>query len=290
MLDFIKNCWRTSGKFKFGVIILTALVLLALCAPLIYRPIIGNQSPARPGMFRRWEPPSAAHPFGTDGHGRDLLTDYLAGLRTTLYIGFLAGGLSTLIGVVVGFFGGYKGGWIDTVLLTVTNMLIVIPSYPILVGLAMVTPELDVGSMAVILAIFSWPYSARTIRAQVLTMKERPYVELAKVSGQKDMQIIFTEILPNLMPYLLMGFAFSVVGAMVAEVGIEAMGLGPSNIITLGMMINFANGWAVYSLGRIEILLIPVGALVLIFMAITMINRGMEEFLNPRLQKVTMEK
>jgi peptide/nickel transport system permease protein len=92
------------------------------------------------------------------------------------------------------------------------------------------------------------------------------------------------------MPYLLMGFAFSVVGAMVAEVGIEAIGLGPSNIITLGLMINFANGWGVYSMGRLEILLIPVGALVLIFMAITMINRGMEEYLNPRLQKVTTEK
>jgi peptide/nickel transport system permease protein len=290
MITFVKNCWRSNGKFRFGVVLLSAIILLALNAPLLYHPIIGKESPARPGMFRRWEPISAAHPLGTDGHGRDLFTDYVAGLRTTLYIGFLAGGLSTLVGVGVGFFSGYKGGWVDTVLLTITNMLIVIPSYPVLVALAMVTPELDLGSMAVILAIFSWPYSARMIRAQVMTMKERPYVELAKVSGQKDWHIIFTEILPNLMPYLLMGFAFSVVGAMVAEVAIEAIGLGPSDIITLGLMINYANGWAVYSLGRLEILLIPVGALVLIFMAITMINRGMEEYLNPRLQKVTTEK
>jgi peptide/nickel transport system permease protein len=290
MIKFLGNCWRSSGKFRFGVVILIAMILLSLIAPLLYRPIIGNESPARPGMFRRWEPPSASHPLGTDGHGRDLLTGYLAGLRTTLYIGFLAGGLSTLIGVSVGFVSGYKGGWVDTVLLTGTNMLIIIPTFPILVALAMVTPELDIGSMAVILAIFSWPYSARTIRAQVMTMRERPYVEMAKVSGQKDGQIIFTEMLPNLMPYLLMVFAFSVVGAMVAEVGIEAIGLGPSNIITLGLMINYAIGWAVYSLGRLEILLIPIGSLVVIFMAITMINRGMEEYLNPRLQKVTTDK
>ena len=189
-----------------------------------------------------------------------------------------------------GFISGYKGGWVDSVLMTFTNMLIVIPSYPILVALAMVTPELGIVTMSLILALFSWPFAARTIRAQVMTMKERPYVELAKVSGQGDAAIIFTEILPNLMPYLLMGFAFSTVGAMVAEVGIEALGLGPSSIITLGLMINYANGWAVYSMGRFEILLIPVGALVLIFVAITMINRGMEEFLNPRLQKITMEK
>lgn len=290
MLSFLRNCWRASGKFKFGVIVLTFFIVLAIAAPLLYRPIIGNISPARPGVFPRWLPPSPEHPLGTDGHGRDLLTDYLAGLRTTLYIGFLAGVIASGVGIMVGFLSAYKGGWVDSVLLTITNMLIVIPSYPILVAIAMVTPELGVASMSIILALFSWPFSARTIRAQVMTMKERPYVELAKVSGQGDWAIIFTEILPNLTPYLLMGFAFSVVGAMVAEVGIEAIGLGPSNIITLGLMINFANGWGVYSMGRLEVLLIPVSALVLIFMAITMINRGMEEYLNPRLQKVTTEK
>jgi len=289
MLKFLGNCWRSSGKFKFGVIVLVIISVIALIAPLIYRPIIGDDSPARPGSFRRWLPPSAEHPMGTDGHGRDLLTNYLAGLRTTLFIGVLAGVVGTGVGVLVGFYSGYKGGWLDSVLLTITNMLIVIPSYPILVALAMVTPEMSVVTMSLILAFFSWPYSARTIRAQVMTMKERPYIELAKVSGQSDMAVIFTEILPNLTPYLLMGLAFSVVGAMVAEVGIEAIGLGPSNIITLGLMISFANGWGVYSMGRLEILLIPVGVLVLIFMAITMINRGMEEYLNPRLQKVTTE-
>ncbi len=290
MLSFLKSCWRTSGKFRFGVIVLAFLVVLAIAAPLIYRPIIGDVNPARPGAFGRWMPPSSDHPLGTDGHGRDLLTDYLAGLRTTLQIGFLAGAVASAVGIIVGFFSAYEGGWVDSVLLTFTNMLIVIPSYPILVAIALVTPELGITVMALILAFFSWAYTARTIRAQVMTMKERPYVELAKVSGQKDVAIIFTEILPNLTPYLLMGFAFAVVGAMVSEVGLEAIGLGPSNIITLGLMINYANGWGVYSMGRMEILLIPVGVLVVIFAAITMINRGMEEYLNPRLQKVTTEK
>lgn len=290
MLSFLKSCWRSSGKFRFGVIVLAFLLVLAIAAPLIYRPIIGDVNPARPGAFGRWMPRSSDHPLGTDGHGRDLLADYLAGLRTTLQIGFLAGAVASAVGIVVGFFSAYKGGWVDSVLLTFTNMLIVIPSYPILVAIALVTPELGITAMALILAFFSWAYTARTIRAQVMTMKERPYVELAKVSGQSDVKIIFTEILPNLTPYLLMGFAFAVVGAMVSEVGLEAIGLGPSNIITLGLMINFAYGWGVYSMGRLEVLLIPVGVLIMIFVAITMINRGMEEYLNPRLQKVTTEK
>jgi peptide/nickel transport system permease protein len=287
-MSLFVNCWRTSAKFRFGVIVLLTLIVVALLAPLLWRPFIGDRNPAVGGQWPAWDAPSAQHPLGIDGHGRDLVADYLVGLRYSLQIGFLAGLLATLFGVVVGFITGYRGGWLDNVLITAANMLLVIPSYPILVTLAMVLKKMDVASMALILAIFSWPFAARTIRAQVIGMKELGYVELAKVSGQGDWAIIFREIMPNLMPYLLMSFAFSVVGAMVAEVGLEVLGLGPTSIVTLGLMINFANGWSVISRGRYEILLIPVSLLILIFAAITMINWGMEEYLNPRLQRKTV--
>jgi peptide/nickel transport system permease protein len=287
MFKFLVNCWRGSGKFKFGVITLAVLVFISLIAPLIYNQYIHGASPALPGQFRTWMPASSAHPMGTDGHGRDLLTDYLAGLGTSLQIGFISGIVATFLGILVGFVTGYKGGWIDNVLTLITNTWLVIPAYPVLVTIAMVMPGISIITMAVILALFSWPYAARTIHAQIVGMKQRGYVELAKVSGQGDLAIIFTELLPNLIPYLFMGFAFSTVGAMVGEVGLEVIGLGPSNIITMGLMINYANGWAAYSRGRYELLLIPVGTLVLIFMAITMINRGMEERVNPRLQRRT---
>ena len=130
------------------------------------------------------------HPLGTDGHGRDTLTDFLAGLQTTLFIGFLAGFLATIVGVVVGFISGYKGGLIDTSLITFTNILLVIPAYPILVGLTLVVPNKSMLTVALIVALFSWPFAARTIRAQVMSMKEQPYVELAKVTGQGDLKII----------------------------------------------------------------------------------------------------
>jgi peptide/nickel transport system permease protein len=286
-MRFLLNSWRGSGKFRFGAITLAILVFVALISPLIYRPIIGSASPARPGMFRTWEPASAKNPLGTDGHGRDILTDFLGGLQSTLAIGFLAGGMATALGIVVGFVSGYKGGRTDTVLTTGANMLLVIPSYPILVGLTLVTPERTLFSMALILALFSWPFAARTIRAQVMSMRQQPYVELAKVTNQGDAAIIFTEILPNLLPYLLMSFAFSTVGAMVGEVGLAVIGLGPSNVISLGMMINYAQGWSSFSRGLYGLLIVPIGVLILIFVAITMINRGMEEYLNPRLQNVT---
>lgn len=286
-MRFLAQSWKTSAKFRFGVIVLGLLVLLALISPLIYRPFIGDISPHRPGSFPYWQAASARHPLGTDGHGRDILADFLGGLQATLLIGFLAGSLASVIGIVFGFISGYRSGRTDTVMMTGANMLLVIPSYPILVGLTLVVPDKSLVSMAVILALFSWPFAARTIRAQVMGMKNQPYIELAKVSGQGDLAIIFGEIMPNLLPYLLMSFAFSTVGAMVAEVGIAAIGLGPSNVITLGMMINFAIGWSAFSRGLYVLLLTPPTILILIFVSITMINRGMEEYLNPRLQNVT---
>jgi peptide/nickel transport system permease protein len=286
-MRFLLQSWKASGKFRFGVVTLALFVLIAMAAPLIYRPIIGGANPSRPGLFATWQPASAKNPLGTDGHGRDILTDFLGGLQSTLAIGFLAGVLATALGIVVGFIAGYKGGRLDTGLTAIANILLVIPSYPILVGLALVVPKKNLLFMAGILALFSWPFAARTIRAQVLSMRQQPYVDLAKVSRQGDLAIIFTEIMPNLMPYLLMGFAFSTVGAMVGEVGIAAVGLGPSSMITLGMMINYAQGWGVFARGLYGLILVPICVLVAIFMAITMINRGMEEYLNPRLQNVT---
>jgi peptide/nickel transport system permease protein len=250
-------------------------------------PFTQGQIPARPGVFPPWMGPSAQHPLGTEGAGRDVIGDFLGGLQSTLLIGFIAGTLALLVGVVVGFVAGYEGGRADVVLMTVTNMLLVIPTYPILVGLTLVLPQKTLLTIAFVLALFSWPFAARTIRAQVMGMKTQSYVELAKVSGQTDLKIIFAELMPNLLPYLLISFAFSTVGAMVAEVGLAIIGLGPSDSITLGMMINLASGWGAYSRGLWAILLVPPAVLILIFVAITMINRGMEEYLNPRLQNVT---
>ncbi len=286
-MKFLLSCWRTNGKFRFGVSIMVILIIIALIGPLIYGPILKGMSPARPGTFQRWMPYSAEHPMGTEGEGRDLLADFLAGLGNSLKIGFISGLVATALGIVVGFVTGYKGGWIDATLTLVANMWLVIPSYPVLVALAMVLPGMSLFTMAIILALFSWPYAARTIHAQVVGMKQLSYIEMAKVSGQGDLAIIFTEILPNLVPYLFMGFAFSTVGAMVAEVGLEFIGLGPSNLVTMGLMINLAQSWSAVSRGRFELLLIPVGTLVLIFMAITLTNRGMEEHINPRLQTKT---
>lgn len=288
-MQWLRNCWRTSVRFRIGVVFLLVFIGFAAIGPLIYGPTFrGNNfdvNPALAGNFKRLQGFSAIHPLGTDGDGRDLLGAYLLGLSTSLRIGFLSGVVATVIGALVGFFAGYIGGWIDTTLLTLTNMLLIIPAYPILVVLVLYTPRISIEVMALILAVFSWPFAARTIRAQVLGLKERPYVDMARISGMNSTRIIFTELMPNLLPYLLVSLAFSTLGAMAAEVGLALIGLGPSNGISLGLLIYFGRG--VFSIGRYDILLIPPLILIGIFAAITLINLGMEEYLNPRLQNVT---
>lgn len=289
-MRWLLNCWHTSNRFKIGVVVLLSFIVLAAIGPLLYGPLLRGEdfdhNPALAGNFRRLQPPfTARHPLGTDGDGRDLMGAYLLGLSTSLRIGLLSGLVATAIGTLVGFFAGYLGGWLDTSLLSLTNVLLIIPAYPILVVLVLYTPRISVEIMALILAIFSWPFAARTIRAQVLGLKERPYVDLARISGMGTLAIIFGELLPNLLPYLLVSLAFSTLGAMAAEVGLALIGLGPSNGISLGLLIYFGRG--VFSLGRYDILLIPPLLLIGIFAAITLINLGMEEYLNPRLQNVT---
>ncbi|HEU5087936.1 MAG TPA: ABC transporter permease [Roseiflexaceae bacterium] len=288
-MGWIRTCWKTSFRFRMGVFILLFFAILAAAGPLLYGPLLRgpefNINPASPGNFRRWMGWSAAHPLGTDGDGRDLMGAYLLGLATSLRIGFLSGVIATAIGTIVGFFAGYLGGWLDTILLTITNVLLIIPAYPILVVLVLYTPRITVETMALILAVFAWPFAARTIRAQVLGMKERPYVDLARISGVSTSGIIFRELLPNLLPYLMVSLAFSTLGAMAAEVGLALIGLGPSNNLSLGLLIFFSRG--VFSLGRYDVVLIPPLVLIALFTAITLINLGMEEYLNPRLQNVT---
>ena len=136
-------------------------------------------------------------------------------------------------------------------------------------------------------SIFGWPFAARTIRAQVLSLRERGYVDLAQVSGLSKLEIVFQEIMPNLLPYIGVGLAASVIGAILAEFGLEVIGLGPGNIATLGLMINWAIGWGVMSSGRWFIIIAPSVALILIFLSLNLINLGMEQAFNPRLKGTT---
>ena len=276
-----------SYQLMAGLIIFIIICLLSVAQPLIVRAIIGDINPMSQGQFPIFEAPSAAHPLGTDRFGRDVASLLLIGLRFSLSIGILAGVMATAIGTTVGLVSGFYGGRVDAVLRTGTDMFLVIPSLPLLITLSAYIAVIDVPIMAVLLAAFAWPFSARTIRAQVLSLRERAYVDLARSSGLSDLEIVFQEIMPNIFPYLGVSLAASIVGAILAEFGLEVIGLGPGNIATLGLMINWAIGWGVMTLNKWVLLAAPAIALALIFISLNLVNIGLEQTFNPRLKGTT---
>lgn len=276
--------WRGSAKFRLGMIITLILVIVALLHNVLIRQIIGNNDPMQTGSYGLFVSPNRHHLLGTDRYGRDVLALVLVGLPNSLLVAVVAGVISTVIGVVVGFVAGYKGGVTDGVLRTITDMFLVIPSLPLLIILTAYSTHLSITDLALILALFSWPFAARVIRSQVLSLRERPYVELSKMTNMSDWEIISQDITPNMLPYIGMSLAISAVGSAFALVSLTVIGLGPSNTVDLGAMINFGIQWGVLSLGKWAIVVAPMLLLIVLFLGFALINLGLEEFYNPRLR------
>ncbi len=278
------NLFRESGKFRLGIVITFLLIFLALINPLLLNWAIGDTDPMKVGSFGIFDDPSRDHLLGTDRFGRDVLGLVLIALPVSLTVAFLAGLLSTALGVIVGFVSGYKGGKTDSLLRTITDMFIVIPTLPLIIVLAANTRNLGSVKLALVLALFSWPVAARVIRTQVMSLRERPYIELSKMTNLNDREIIVGDILPGMAPFVAIGFAQASVGAAFALVGLTILGLGPSSQMDLGRMISEALGYGVISLGKELIFIVPVALLILLFLGLALISQGMEEFFNPRLR------
>lgn len=285
MLRSVTKLWGASRKFQIGVTILFVLIVFALIHPWIADLVGHGQDPMAIGAYQAWEVPNTDHWLGTDRYGRDLFVMTATGLEASLEVAAVAGLLSTVIGVVVAFVAGYKGGTIDGFLNTTTDMFLVVPSFPLLLTLSAYVRSVSLFDVSLMLAVFSWPFAARTIRAHVLSLRSRPYVELARVTNLSDFEIIFQELMPNLLPYIGVGFASAALGAIFALVGLEVIGLGPASVIDLGLMINWAITWGVLSLGAWPLFVAPIVVLSLLFMAVNLINIGLEEVYNPRLRQ-----
>jgi peptide/nickel transport system permease protein len=284
--------WRTirqNGKLQLGLLIVGLILLLALIQPLVNPWLIGEADPRDFGIAPLMERPSWSRPLGTDHFGHDQLALLLYSLRSSLAIGGLAGLISTTIGIVVGFTAGYKGGRLDSLMRSFTDMVLVIPTLPLLLILTASLREINIFWMALVLSAFGWPFAARVIRAQVLSLRERPYVEMSKLNNEHDAEIIFLELVPNLLPFLGLGLASSIVGAILAETGLQLIGFGPGTISTLGSMLFQALQAGMITQGRLDAIIAPAAILILLFLGLNLINLGLEEVYNPRLRTVTAD-
>ena len=278
---FLRYLARNRG-LAVGVAILLVLVLFTAIGMLVINP-----KHAYPLSAALKQPPSLKYPFGTDFFGRNLLAAMVVGMWQTALIGLLAGGIGTLIGVVLGFMSAYFGGWIDSTVRTVCQILTPIPVQLIQVVIAGSLDKRDVTilTMAFIVVLLAWMGPTLVIRAQVLTMKERQFVSVAKLSGASDMAIIFKEILPNLLPFIAAAFVGQVFAAVFASFYLAVLGLGPLREPLLGNLIwaaqtqgAFFNGWWWWPL-------IPSFAMILILGSLALINMGLDELANPRVRR-----
>ncbi len=262
-----------------GLILLAAVVAFTVLGYLFVDLELArlNSAPLR-------QPPSMEHWFGTDAVGRSILALLVIGTPKTLLIGLLAGICGITIGTFLGFFAGYVRGWADTFIRIISDVLFVIPILFLLVFIIEYFPVGAVWIMGVVIGVLSWMGTARTVRAQVLTLRERAFINMARASGASTWRIILVELMPNLTSYLAASFVQAVSGGILFSIGLEVLGLGPSNSQTLGWSIWWANDYGAVLRGYWWWWGSPVVMIVIIFLGLFLTSLGLDRVANPRLR------
>lgn len=268
---------------KNRVLIVGVGILALLCLYAVIAPFFVDAAQARVGVNIPRQPPSAGHWLGTDGQGRDMFTVMTLALPQTLKIGVLAGLISLSVGVALGLVAGFVGGIADTVIRTASDVIMTIPGIAIMVLVAANVREMTVELMALVVASLSWMVAARTIRAQTLSVRERGYVQVARLNGTSGFKLIFVEVLPNLLPFIVASFVLTISHAMLATIGLEALGLGPQNELTLGMTIYWAQFYSAIIRGIWWWWGPPIIAIALIFIGLMLTSIGLDSLLNKRI-------
>lgn len=227
--------WQIIGnrKARAGIIIFLVFAFIGIIGPFI--------SPYSPytTKFPDWLPPSSAHLLGTDYIGHDLLSWYLYGTGVSLYVGASVAILSTLIGMAVGLISGYYAGITDNILMRIVDIFLILPTFPLLVILSAYLPPRTTTTI-LILAILSWPFMSRVIRSQILTLKEQPFIDAARLAGLSGFRIMFGELFKHVLPLIIINAVYLMVGAIVAQAGLAFFGLGNLNSINWGTSLYWA--------------------------------------------------
>lgn len=280
MRDLLRYIAR-NRSLLVGVILLVILALFIIVGRFVV-----DIDQARALSVRPLQPPSARYPFGTDRQGRDLLAVMVAGTPLTLRIGFIAGFLGVGIGSVLAFVAAYYRGITDTIIRGIADIGLTVPGLLVLIIIAVsIKGSLTVNQMAMVVASLAWLYPTRTIRAQVLSLRERGYIEIARMSGVSGPGIIFTELMPNLLPYLAATLVNAVSAAILASIGLEVLGLGPIDSPTLGMTLYWVNFNAAMINGWWWWWLAPTVIIVMVFLGLFFVTVGLDELANPRLRR-----
>ena len=227
-------------------------------------------------------------PLGTDNFGRDVLKELVSACGTSIMIGLIAGLVATFIGLTLGLFSGYVGGFVDDFIMFITNVLTVIPSFVILILISYSIGQEQRGAaiVAVVIGLTSWPWTARSVRSQVISLRNRDHVNLSKLSGHSLLRIVLTDILPYIASYVVMAFILQVSSGILAEAQLSLLGLGPKTTTTptLGLMMNWAMLYAAHINGYWWAYFPIILTITLISFSLNLMNTGMDQVFNPTLR------
>jgi len=274
----------SNGKARVGLVIFLLFLFVAIFAPVVapYDPSDTN--------FVQLAAPSWHHLLGTTGNGQDVLSQLIWGSRTSLSVGMLAGVLTTVVAVLVGMYPGYRGGWIDQVLDTITNIFMVVPSMPLIIVIVSYIHSSGPYIIVLVIGLTGWAGGARTLRSQTLTYRNRDFIVAAKLSGASELGILLGEILPNMLSLIIHVLMGGIIGGIMSEAFLEFLGLGNSTAVSWGTMMYWADAGGAMLLGAWWGLL-PGGLAIAVFgSSMALMNYGIEQGTKPRLNLIPKEK
>ncbi|MGI6101536.1 MAG: ABC transporter permease [Bacillota bacterium] len=270
----------TNKKVIVGLVLFLSIVLLALVGPML-TPYDYEGYAGMP-----YDPPSPNHWFGTTIMGRDVFTLTVYGLRSTLLVGFIAGTIATVVGCIIGFLAGYYGGsWFDEILMMITNIFVVIPQLALLIIISAFLKVRGIIVMSVIVSATAWPWTARAVRSQTLSLKNQEYVSLSRISALSVARILREDIASNMFSYVFMVFILQFNGTMLSTVQLEFLGLGPTRGVSLGLVMQDAVNWNAIQLGMWWWAIIPGLIITVMITSLYLVNTGLDAAFNPRLRE-----
>ncbi|PKN29909.1 MAG: ABC transporter permease [Deltaproteobacteria bacterium HGW-Deltaproteobacteria-21] len=277
---FIEN---PLGRIGIGLLILFGLMAACSYIPPLIDPMYHPMAGVDPQVFSSVGP-SLKHWLGTDFMGRDILSQLLAGARVAFMVGVSAAFISIFLGTAVGMVAGYSGKFVDTGLMRLADMVMVMPTLLVVIILASLFGQLSIWTIVLIIAFFRWPGVSRVIRAQTLSLKQRPFIDAARVAGASHLRIIFRHIMPNVLPLSFLYMTFRVTSAITIEAALAFLGFGDPGTVSWGMMLQWV--WKTGHMFKAPYWLLPPGLCIsLITLSFYMLGRAMEEVLDPRLRK-----
>lgn len=277
--------FRASLLGKIGLVLLCIFGLMAAFSwvPQMINPMYHPMTGVDPEVMFSVGP-SWRHWLGTDFMGRDIFSQLLAGARVAFMVGVSSAFMSIVLGTAIGMMAGYSGGAADSVLMRLADMIMVMPTLLVVLMLSALFGRLDIWAIVLMIALFRWPGVSRVIRAQTMSLKQRPFIDAARVAGASHRRIIFRHIMPNVLPLAFLYMTFRVTSAIVIEAALAFLGFGDPGTVSWGMMLQWV--WKTGHMFRAPYWLLPPGICIsLITLSFFMLGKAMDEVLDPRLRE-----